>query len=49
MNKMTTLKLYEQNDYTKAAQQFEECLSQNPLDTVADIYLKRCRQNDICS
>ena len=45
----SALSLYEQNDYTKAAQQFEECLSQNPLDTVADSYLKRCRQNGIRS
>lgn len=37
------LSLYEQKEYRKAAEQFEQCLSQNPLDTVADIYLKRCQ------
>jgi signal transduction histidine kinase/class 3 adenylate cyclase/CheY-like chemotaxis protein len=42
----SALSLYEQQHYLKAAQQFEQCLDQNPLDTVADIYLQRCRQHE---
>ena len=33
--------LYEQNEYTQAKKIFEECLQQNPLDTVANSYIKR--------
>ncbi len=32
---------YEQNEYTQARKLFDECLKQNPLDTVASSYLKR--------
>jgi TolA-binding protein len=34
---------YEQKDYAKAAQLFNSCLEKNPLDTVAQSYLKRCQ------
>jgi signal transduction histidine kinase/class 3 adenylate cyclase/ActR/RegA family two-component response regulator len=39
------LSCYEQQDYTKAALLFKKCLNKNPLDTVADIYLKLCHQD----
>ncbi|RKZ39022.1 MAG: guanylate cyclase [Gammaproteobacteria bacterium] len=39
------LSCYEQNDYSQAAQCFEKCLKKNSLDSVADIYLKRCHCN----
>jgi two-component system sensor histidine kinase ChiS len=39
------LSRYEQQDYTKAALLFKKCLNKNPLDTVADIYLKHCHQD----
>lgn len=35
---------YYGSSFRKAAQQFEECLRQNPEDKVAQIYLDRCRQ-----
>jgi two-component system sensor histidine kinase ChiS len=40
----SALSYYEQQNYNQAAQLFEKCLTQNPLDTVAAIYLKRCHQ-----
>ncbi|MFK5969467.1 MAG: ATP-binding protein [Candidatus Marithrix sp.] len=33
--------LYEQNEYTQAKKLFDECLTQNPLDTVANSYIRR--------
>ncbi|MCK5877707.1 MAG: HAMP domain-containing protein [Candidatus Marithrix sp.] len=33
--------LYEQNEYTQAKKYFEQCLQQNPSDTVVKNYLKR--------
>jgi signal transduction histidine kinase/class 3 adenylate cyclase/ActR/RegA family two-component response regulator len=38
--------LYYQNALGKAAQRFEEVLRINPRDTVAQIYLKRCQEED---
>jgi class 3 adenylate cyclase/CheY-like chemotaxis protein len=38
---------YYGSSFRKAAQQFEECLRQNPDDKVAQIYLDRCRQGMI--
>jgi hypothetical protein len=38
--------LYYQNALWEASQRFEEVLSINPRDTVAQIYLKRCREED---
>ncbi|EDN70083.1 adenylate/guanylate cyclase [Beggiatoa sp. PS] len=40
----SALSLYEQQNYSKAALLFEDCLGKNPLDTVAESYLTRCRQ-----
>lgn len=37
------LSIYKLNSRSKAAQMFEECLSINPGDTVARIYLERCQ------
>lgn len=37
------LLLYNQQYYKEAAQQFQACLRQNPMDQVAKIYLKRCQ------
>jgi adenylate cyclase len=37
------LLLYHQQSMREAAQRFEEVLSNNPRDTVAQIYLKRCQ------
>jgi two-component system sensor histidine kinase ChiS len=39
------LSCYELKEYTKAAQLFDKCLNENPLDTVAESYLKRCRES----
>ncbi|MBD0347374.1 MAG: diguanylate cyclase, partial [Coleofasciculus sp. Co-bin14] len=36
--------LYQQHLTREAAQRFEEVLSINPRDTVAQIYLERCQQ-----
>ncbi|WP_414545420.1 AAA family ATPase [Nostoc sp. CCY0012] len=36
------LKLYEQQQFTAAAEVFQDCLQQNPLDQVAQIYLAQC-------
>jgi class 3 adenylate cyclase/FixJ family two-component response regulator len=37
--------LYNQASFQAAAQLFQDCLSQNPGDQVAQIYLERCQQN----
>jgi signal transduction histidine kinase/class 3 adenylate cyclase/ActR/RegA family two-component response regulator len=39
------LSLYETKSFLPAAQLFEACLQRNPADTVAQIYLERCRLN----
>ncbi|HEY9596370.1 MAG TPA: adenylate/guanylate cyclase domain-containing protein, partial [Cyanophyceae cyanobacterium] len=36
--------LYNLGHFIEAAQQFKNCLYTNPTDTVAQIYLKRCRE-----
>lgn len=38
--------LYNQKDFQKAAQLFEECLRQLPEDKVAHIYLERCHKHE---
>ncbi|MDP8966287.1 MAG: adenylate cyclase [Cyanobacteriota bacterium] len=39
------LLLYNLGSFTAATQLFEKCLQVNPKDTVAQIYLKRCREH----
>ncbi len=36
------LDCYENGEFSKASELFARCLSRNPLDKVADIYLQRC-------
>ncbi|MBO9999028.1 MAG: response regulator [Cyanobacteria bacterium SID2] len=40
------LVMFQLGEYDKAARQFAECLQQNPNDTVAQIYLQRCRDRE---
>ncbi len=35
---------YHQEKFNQAAQLFQDCLSKNPDDRVAKIYLERCRE-----
>lgn len=37
------LLLYNLGSFSEAAQLFQDCLHQNPSDTAAQIYLKRCQ------
>lgn len=37
--------LYYQRKFSQAAQGFQDCLSKNPNDRVAQIYLERCQKN----
>jgi hemerythrin-like metal-binding protein len=40
----TAVHLYQQQNFTEAQDLFQACLSQNPTDATAEVYIKRCQQ-----